>query len=243
MITYNSTYLKKLSKDVSEVEKVSYQIPESFVKDGTTYTYQAGLIRYANPTNSNFISVKDYLFENLKDKCKLSTEETSNLNKTKLSFSSFEPLTKDINIVKTIVYEVPNCIFKDGKFLSLNPSKHGYTDRYNKDFISIKNFVVSSIGKNPFQEPRKDSNEHYRKVQVTLTKSKALTQQIKELSEITLEIPGTIMKDGKLFIFSKETGNYLTTDSNKSCSAKEFIRDSIRENKQNPAAKQPDLSL
>lgn len=39
MITYNSTYVKKLSKDVSEVEKVFYEIPAAFTKDGKLYMH------------------------------------------------------------------------------------------------------------------------------------------------------------------------------------------------------------
>lgn len=238
MITYNSTYVKKLSKDVSEVEKVSYEIPESFVKDGIVYTYQANLVRYADRTNSEFISAKDYLLENLQDRFKYSTEEVTLKNKTKIPFSSREPLTKDVNVVKTTIYEIPNTIFRDGKFLSLDPSKSGYTDRYNKTFIGIKEFIISSIGKNPFPSPRKDANEHHRKCKVSYSKSKVLTSQIKEISEVTYEIPAAFTKDGKLYMYNNETSSYYTDGLNQPYTAKEFIRDSILENNQTSSAKQ-----
>ena len=48
MITYNSTYVKKLSKDVSEVEKVFYEIPAAFTKDANficTIMNQAAIIQ------------------------------------------------------------------------------------------------------------------------------------------------------------------------------------------------------
>lgn len=238
MITYNSTYVKKLSKDVSEVEKIAYEIPESFVKDGIVYTYQANSVKYADRTNSEFISVKDYLLENLKDRCKFSTEEVNSSNKTKFYFSSYEPLTKDVNIVKTTTYEIPNTIFRDGKFLSLDPSKSGYTDRYNKSFIGIKEFIISSLGKNPFQSPRKDANAHYRRCKVTYSKSKVLTSQIKEISEVTYEIPAAFTKDGKLYMYNNESRSYYTDGLNQPYTAKEFIRDSILENNKTSFAKQ-----
>ena len=55
MITYNATYVKKLSKDVSEVEKVFYEIPAAFTKDGKW----ANLPKFGNPIVTHWMPLPE----------------------------------------------------------------------------------------------------------------------------------------------------------------------------------------
>lgn len=81
MITYNSTYVKKLSKDVSEVEKVFYEIPAAFTKDGKLYMHNNESSSYYTDGLNQPYTAKEFIRDSILENNRTSSaKQTSDFN-------------------------------------------------------------------------------------------------------------------------------------------------------------------
>lgn len=81
MITYNSTYVKKLSKDVGEVEKVFYEIPAAFTKDGKLYMHNNESSSYYTDGLNQPYTAKEFIRDSILENNRTSSaKQTSDFN-------------------------------------------------------------------------------------------------------------------------------------------------------------------
>ena len=81
MITYNATYVKKLSKDVSEVEKVFYEIPAAFTKDGQLYMHNNESNSYYTDGLNQPYTAKEFIRDSILENNRTSSaKQTSDFN-------------------------------------------------------------------------------------------------------------------------------------------------------------------
>ena len=81
IITYNSTYVKKLSKDVSEVEKVFYEIPAAFTKDGKLYMHNNESSSYYTDGLNQPYTAKEFIRDSILENNRTSSaKQTSDFN-------------------------------------------------------------------------------------------------------------------------------------------------------------------